>query len=90
VDARKIVRGEEREMGVLTCRLVPPNGRLTCTMPQGVWHFSVRGDSLIGELGLQDNAKYRAVRGIRAPSLWRSVGEVASVHASMAARPNER
>ena len=67
VDARKIVRGEEQEMGVLTCHLVPPNGQLTCTMPQGVWHFSVRGDSLIGELRLRDNAKYRDVRAIRAP-----------------------
>src|ERR1700716_121546 len=54
VDARKIVRGEEQEMGVLTCRLMPPIG-LTCPMPQGVWRFSVRSDSLIGELRLRDN-----------------------------------
>lgn len=67
LDARKIVRGEEQEMGVLTCHLVPSNGQFTCTMPQGVWHFSVRGDSLIGELRLRDNAKYRDVRAIRAP-----------------------
>src|SRR5882672_12688293 len=33
VDARKIVRGEEQEMGVLSCRLMPPTG-LTCTIPQ--------------------------------------------------------
>ena len=66
VDARKIVRGEEQEMGVLACRLMPPTG-LTCTMPQGVWHFSARNDSLVGELRLRDNTKYRDVRTMRAP-----------------------
>jgi hypothetical protein len=67
VDARKIVRGEEQEMGVLGCRLVPPSGQLTCAIPQGVWHFSVRNDSLTGELRLVDNTRYREVRTIRAP-----------------------
>ena len=67
VDARKIVRGEEQEMGVLSCHLVSPNGQLTCTMPQGVWHFSVRDDSLVGELRLRDHAKYRDVRAARVP-----------------------
>jgi hypothetical protein len=66
VDARKIVRGEEQEMGVLTCRLMPPTG-LTCALPQGVWHFSARNDSLVGELRLRDNTKFRDVRAIRAP-----------------------
>ncbi len=66
LDARKIVRGEEQEMGVLTCGLTPPNG-VTCTIPQGVWHFSVRSDSLVGELRLPDNTKYRDVRTTRAP-----------------------
>jgi len=67
VDARKIVRGEEQEMGVLACRLVPPTGQLTCTTPQGVWHFRVGNDSLTGELRLKDNTRYRDVRTIRAP-----------------------
>ena len=67
MDARKIVRGEEQEMGVLGCRLVSPNGQLTCIMPQGAWHFSVRNDSLIGELRLRDNTRYRDVRAARAP-----------------------
>ena len=66
VDARKIVRGKEQEMGVLTCQLLPPNG-LTCNRPQGAWHFSVRNDSLVGELRLRDNTKFREVRAIRAP-----------------------
>jgi hypothetical protein len=67
VDARKIVRGEEQAMGILGCRLVRPSGQLTCVMPQGIWHFSVRNDSLTGELRLQDNMRYRDVRIIRAP-----------------------
>ena len=67
VDARKIVRGEEQEMGVLGCRLVPPSGQLTCSIPQGVWTFRVRNDSLSGELRLPDNTRFREVRTIRAP-----------------------
>ena len=67
VDARKIVRGEEQEMGVLGCRFVPLSGQLTCTIPQGVWHFHVRNDSLTGELRLLDNARFREVRTARAP-----------------------
>jgi hypothetical protein len=66
VDARKIVRGEEQDMGVLGCRLVPTS-QLTCTIPQGVWHFRVHNDSLTGELRLPDNTRYREVRAIRAP-----------------------
>ena len=65
-DARKIVRGEEQEMGVLGCRLVLQTGQLTCAIPQGIWHFTVRGDSLIGELRLADNTRYRQVRTARA------------------------
>ena len=66
-DARKIIRGEEQEMGVLGCRLVPSSGQITCILPQGVWHFTVRNDSLTGELRLSDNSKYREVRTVRAP-----------------------
>ena len=67
MDARKIVRGEEQSMGVLTCRFTSPNGPLTCVMPQGTWQFRVRNDSLVGELRLSDNTKFRDVRAIRAP-----------------------
>ena len=67
VDARKIVRGEEQEMGVLTCRFTSANGSLTCAMPQGTWQFRVRNDSLVGELRLSDNTKFRDVRTVRAP-----------------------
>jgi hypothetical protein len=67
LDARKIVRGEEQEMGVLTCRFPSPNGPLTCAIPRGTWKFRVRNDSLVGELRLPDNTKFRDVRAIRAP-----------------------
>jgi len=67
IDARKIVRGAEQEMGVLGCVLVPRASQLTCTIPHGVWHFSVRNDSLRGELRLVDNTRFREVRTIRAP-----------------------
>jgi len=66
VDARKIVRGEEQEMGVLTCRFTSPTGSLTCAMPQGTWRFRVHNDSLVGELRLSDNTKFRDVRTTRA------------------------
>ena len=67
LDARKIVRGEEQEMGVLTCRFTSPNGPLTCAIPRGTWLFRVRKDSLVGELRLSDNTRFRDVRTIRAP-----------------------
>lgn len=66
MDARKIVRGEEQEMGVLACGVAPRSGQVTCAMPRGVWHFTVRGDSLVGELRLPDNTKFRDVRAKRA------------------------
>jgi len=66
LDARKIVRGEEQHMGVLGCRLAALS-QITCTIPRGVWHFTVRKDSLTGELRLLDNTRFREVRTIRAP-----------------------
>lgn len=66
MDARKIVRGEEEEMGVLTCRFTAPDAMLTCPMPQGTWWFRVRGDSLVGELRLPTGTKFRDVRTARA------------------------
>ena len=65
MDARKIVRGEEQDMGVLACRFTAPNGPLTCAMPQGTWQFRLRNDSLVGELRLPDNTKFRDVRAVR-------------------------
>jgi hypothetical protein len=68
IDARKIVRGEEEEMGVLGCRFVARGGDVTCALPQGVWHFVIRNDSLTGELRLRDNTRFRDVRTVRSPN----------------------
>jgi hypothetical protein len=66
IDARKIVGGEEQEMGVLTCHLARPSGQLTCPLPQAIWYFRARNDTLTGELRLRDNQRFREVRTIRA------------------------
>ena len=66
VDGRKIVNGQEEEMGVLSCGFDAPAGRVTCRMPQGVWRFTIRGDSLVGELRRPDSTKFRDVRTARA------------------------
>ena len=65
IDARKIVHAREEEMGVLACRLATPGPSITCTMKNGVWRFTVRGDSLVGELRLPDDTKFRDVRTTR-------------------------
>lgn len=65
IDARRIVNGQEVEMGVLGCRSSASGGQVTCTMPNGVWRFTIRGDSLVGELRLPDNTKYREVSTVR-------------------------
>jgi hypothetical protein len=65
IDARKIVHGQEEEMGVVGCRFAANDAQLTCTMPNGVWRFTVTADSLTGELRLPNNTKYRDVRTAR-------------------------
>jgi hypothetical protein len=65
LDARKIVKGQEEEMGVLACRSAASGARITCTMPNGVWRFTIRGDSLVGDLRLPDNTKFRDVKVAR-------------------------
>jgi hypothetical protein len=65
LDGRKIVNGQEEEMGVLGCRHTPASAQLTCQLPNGVWHFTIRGDSLVGELRLPDGTRYRDVRTAR-------------------------
>src|SRR3954464_13836273 len=67
MDARKIVNGQEEGMGVFPCHPAASGGQVTCTMPNGVWRFSVRGDSLVGDLRLPNNVKYRDVRTARSP-----------------------
>ena len=65
IDAFKIVNGQEEEMGVLPCRADAPNTHVTCAMPTSTWRFTVRGDSLVGELWHPNNVKFRDVRAAR-------------------------
>lgn len=68
MDALKIVRGEEEDMGVLRCHVTTASSAdaaLTCPMPNGVWRFTVRRDSLVGELRLLDSTKFRDVHTSR-------------------------
>jgi hypothetical protein len=62
LDGRKLVNAAEVEMGVLGCQFEAPSARLTCPIPNGVWQFTIRGDSLVGELRLSDGTKARDVR----------------------------
>jgi hypothetical protein len=65
IDARKIVNGQEEDMGLLACLPGASVAQITCTMPNGVWRFTIRGDSLVGELRLPDNRKFRDVSTVR-------------------------
>jgi hypothetical protein len=65
VDARKIVKGKEEDMGVLDCSFAAPAAQITCKMSNGVWRFTIRGDSLVGDLRLPDNTKYREIQASR-------------------------
>ena len=65
LDGRRIVNGAEVEMGVLGCRLDAASERLACPISNGVWHFTIRGDSLVGELRLSDGTKVRDLRTAR-------------------------
>ncbi|HVE34308.1 MAG TPA: hypothetical protein VNC18_12155 [Gemmatimonadaceae bacterium] len=65
MDARKIVNAKEEEMGVLACRIAPPGTAFNCSIPSGVWRFTVRRDSLVGELRRSDSTKFRDVRAAR-------------------------
>ena len=68
LDGRRIVNGQEVEMGILGCGFDARAGRVTCKMPQGVWRFTIRGDSLVGELRRPDSTKFRDVRTVRSAS----------------------
>jgi hypothetical protein len=65
LDGHRIVNGQEEEMGVLGCRSAASGAQITCTIPNGVWRFTIRGDSLTGELRLPDNTKFRDVSTVR-------------------------
>ena len=65
MDARKIVKGQEEEMGVLGCHFDRVRAQLACGMRNGEWRFDLHGDSLTGVLRLPDGTKYRDVRTAR-------------------------
>jgi len=65
LDGRKIVNDQEVEMGVLGCRVAQPGTQVICVIPSGEWRFTIRGDSLVGELRLSDNTTSRDVRAAR-------------------------
>ena len=65
MDARRIVNAREEEMGALGCRLAAQEASFACAIPNGVWRFTVRRDSLVGELRLSDSTKFRDVRAAR-------------------------
>src|SRR3954469_12142139 len=65
IDARKIVNGQEEVMGVLRCGVAAPRVLVTCAMPNGIWRFEVRGDSLVGDLRLPNDTNFRDVRTAR-------------------------
>lgn len=65
MDALKVVNGREDDMGLLACRRDASGASFACTIPHGVWRFTVRGDSLVGELRLPDSTKFRDVRASR-------------------------
>ena len=65
MDARKIVNAQEEDMGVLACGLAARGASLTCAIPNAVWRFTIRRDSLVGELRLLDGTKFRDVRAAR-------------------------
>jgi hypothetical protein len=61
-DALKIVKGQEEDMGVLSCVVTAAGAQLTCPIRNGEWHFTIHGDSLTGEVRLPDGTKFRDVR----------------------------
>ena len=65
IDGRRMVNGQEVEMGVLGCHSAESGAQVTCAIPNGVWRFTIRGDSLVGELRSPDNKKTRDVRTAR-------------------------
>jgi hypothetical protein len=65
MDARKIVKGREEEMGVLGCHFARAGAQVVCGMRNGEWRFDLHGDSLTGVLRLPNGTKFRDVRTAR-------------------------
>jgi hypothetical protein len=65
MDAFKIINGQEDGMGTLACHVAASGASFTCTIPNAVWRFTIRGDSLTGELRRSDNTRFRDVHAAR-------------------------
>ena len=65
VDARKVVDEREQEAGLLACQLNAPRAYITCLVPEGRWRFTVRHDSLIGQLRLLNGTWVRELHAVR-------------------------
>jgi hypothetical protein len=65
VDARKVVAGQEEDMGSLACQINASRALITCAIPTGKWRFRVRHDSLVGQLRLEDGTWFRDVLATR-------------------------
>jgi hypothetical protein len=65
VDARKVVDGREENTGLLACSLNASRAFITCAIPDGKWRFTVRHDSLVGQLRLRDGTWSRDVHAVR-------------------------
>jgi hypothetical protein len=65
MDAFKIINGQEDDMGTLACHVAALGASFTCAIPNAVWHFTIRGDSLIGDLRRSDSTRFRDVRAAR-------------------------
>jgi len=65
MDARKLVKGQEEEMGALGCHFDRTRAQVVCGMRNGEWRFDLHGDSLTGVLRLPDGTKFRDVRTAR-------------------------
>ena len=65
VDARKVVDGREEAIGRFACELNAARAFMTCLIPNGRWRFTVRHDSLVGQMRLRDGTKIRDVNAVR-------------------------
>ena len=61
MQADKIVNGEAQDMGTLDCEYDFGKHTLTCTIPRGVFRFTVSGDKMEGTLTTSDNVLFRRI-----------------------------
>jgi hypothetical protein len=65
----KIVNGEPVNMGTVDCAFVPEKQALTCDLPKGAIHLSLRGTRLEGTMNLPDGTLWRNISLEKDPAL---------------------